>query len=71
MSLVLCLMIVSFAERSLGLFHLYSRYIAQILVQSYFELVSLVPALEATELVSELVTQMAVELIDNPFISVQ
>ena len=37
--------------------------IAQILVQSHFELVSQVLALEATEPVSEPVTQMAVELI--------
>jgi hypothetical protein len=33
----------------------------QILLQSYFELVSLVIALKATELVLEPVTQMAVE----------
>ena len=39
--------------------------IVQILVQSHFELVSLVLALEATELVSEPVTQMAAELINN------
>ena len=45
--------------------------IAQILVQSQFELVSLVLALEANEPVSELVTQMAVELINNHLISVQ
>ena len=44
---------------------------AQILVQSHFELVSSVLALEATEPVSELVTQMAVELINNHLISVQ
>ena len=44
----------------------------QILVQSHFELVSLVLALEATEpVVSEPVTQMAVELINNHLISVQ
>ena len=36
-----------------------------------FELVTLVLALEATEPVSELVTQMAVELINNHLISVQ
>ena len=35
----------------------------QILVQSHFELLSLILALEVTELVSEPVTQMAVELI--------
>ena len=40
------------------------------LVQSHFELVSLVLALEATELLSEPVTQMAVELINNHIISV-
>ena len=38
---------------------------------SHFELVSSVRALEATELVSETVTQMAVELINNHLISVQ
>ena len=54
-----------------GLFHLHSRYVVQILVQSHFELVSLFLALEATEPVSEPVTQMAVELINNHFISVQ
>ena len=42
-----------------------------ILVQSHFELVSLVLALEATEPVSETVTQMVVELIYNHLISVQ
>ena len=42
-------------------------------VQSHFELVSLVLALEATDLVSEPepVTQMTVELINNHLISVQ
>ena len=40
-------------------------WIVQILVQSHFELVSLLLALEATEPVSEPVTQMAVELINN------
>ena len=45
--------------------------IVQILVQSYFELVSSILALEATEPVSEPVTQMAVELINNHIISVQ
>ena len=39
----------------------FTSYIAQ----SHFELVSWVPALEATEPVSEPVTQMAVELINN------
>ena len=38
---------------------------------SHFELVSLVLALEVTELVSETVTQMAVELINNHLISVK
>ena len=36
-----------------------------------FELVSLVLALEATEPISEIVTLMAVELINNHFIPVQ
>ena len=49
-----------------GLFHLDSRYLAQILVQLHFEPVSLVLALEATEPV----TQMTVELINNHLISV-
>ena len=40
-------------------------------MQSYFELVSPVLALEATDPVSEPVTQMAVELINNHLISVQ
>ena len=40
-------------------------------VQSHFELVSLVLALEATEPVPELVTQMAVEMINNHLISVK
>ena len=44
---------------------------AQILVQSYFELVSPVLALEATDPVSEPVTQMAVELMNNHLILVQ
>ena len=39
--------------------------IAQILVQSHFELVCLVLALEVTEPVSEPVTQMAAELIQS------
>ena len=42
-----------------------------ILVQSRFELVSSVPALETTEPVSEPVTQMAVELMNNRLISLQ
>ena len=45
--------------------------IVQILVQSHFELVSSVIALEGTAPVSEPVTQMAVELINNHLISVQ
>ena len=45
--------------------------IVQILVQSHFELVSSVLALEATELLSEPVTQIAFELINNHLISVQ
>lgn len=45
--------------------------LAQILVESHFEPVSLVLALEATERVSEPVSQMAVELINNYLISVQ
>ena len=40
-------------------------------IQSHFELVSSVLALEATEPVSEPVTQMAFELINNHLISVQ
>ena len=53
----------------IGSFHLHS-YIVQILVQSNFEKISLVLALETTELVSEPVTKMAVELINNHLISV-
>ena len=45
-----------------GLFHLHSRYLVQILVHSLL-------ALEAIEPVSELVAQMALELINNPLIS--
>ena len=47
----------------------YTFQIAQILVQSHFEIVSSV--LEATEPASEPVTQMAVELINNYLILVQ
>ena len=43
----------------------------QILAQSHFDLVGLSLALEATEPVSELVTEMALELINNHLISVQ
>ena len=46
-------------------------YIVQILVKSHFELVRSVLALEATEPVSEPLTQMAVEMINNHLISVQ
>ena len=42
-------------------------YIALILVQSHFELVSSFLARETVKPVSELVTQMAVELINNHF----
>ena len=42
-----------------------------ILDSSNFDLVSLLLTLEATELVSEPVIQIAVELIDNHLISVQ
>ena len=43
----------------------------QILVHSHFDLVSSLLDLEATEMVSEPVTQMAVELINIHLISVQ
>ena len=43
----------------------------QILADSHFDLVSSLLALEATEPVSELVTQMAVELINIHHTSVQ
>ena len=56
---------------NLGFFYLHSKYVVQILVQSHFDLVSLSLALEATEPVSELVTEMALELINNHLISVQ
>ena len=50
------------------LFHLHSRYIVQI----HFKLVvSLILALEATELVSQPVAQMAVQMININLISVQ
>ena len=45
--------------------------LVKIIVQSHFELISLVLALEATEPVSETVSQMAVEVINNGLISVQ
>ena len=44
--------------------------IAQLLVQSHFEQVSSVLDLKATEPVSEPVTQMAVEMMNNHLISV-
>ena len=44
--------------------------IIEIQVDSHFDLVSWLLALEATELISELVTQMAVELTNNFIISV-
>ena len=46
-------------------------WIVQILVHPEFDLISLLQALEATEPVSEPVPQMALELINNHFISVQ
>ena len=49
----------------------YCSYLELPLAQFHFELVSSVLALEATEPVSEPVTQMAVELINNPLISEQ
>ena len=48
--------------------YILDTYIAQILVQSHFELVDLVLAVEATEPVSETVTKMAVELINSHLI---
>ena len=48
-----------------------ARVVVQNLVQSHFEQISSVLGLEATEPVSEQVTQMAVELINNDLISVQ
>ena len=55
-------------QNDIGSFHLQ---ILQTLVHSHFDLVSWLLALEATEPVSELVTQMAVELINIHLISVQ
>ena len=46
-------------------------WIVQILVHPEFDLVSLLEALEATEPVSEPVTQMVVELMKNHLISLQ
>ena len=45
--------------------------VVQILVHSHFDLVSLLLVLEATEPESDLVTEMALELINNHFILVQ
>ena len=44
--------------------------IVQILVQSHFELISSVLALEATEPLAEPIAELAVELINNHLISV-
>ena len=46
-------------------------HVCEDIVQSNFDLVYLLLALEVTEPVSEPVTQMAVELINNHLISVQ
>ena len=46
-------------------------HLVQILVHSHFDLVSSPLALEATEPVSEMVTQMALEVINKQLISVQ
>ena len=54
-----------------GSFHLQSRYVVQIRVHSHFELVSSLLALDATEPVSQPVTQMALEIINMPIILVQ
>ena len=54
-----------------GSFHLHSRYVVQILVHSHFDLVSWLLALEATALVTEPVTKMAVYLVTIHFILVQ
>ena len=54
-------------QNDIGSFHLQ---ILQILVHSHFDLVGWLLALEATEPVSELVTQMAVELINVHLISI-
>ena len=51
--------------------YILDSYLAQILIHSYFELVSSLLALDATQSVSELVTQMAVEMINIHLISVQ
>ena len=51
------------------LFHI-SKFKTEILVHSHFYLVSSLLALETTELVSGLVTQMALKLINNHLISV-
>ena len=53
-----------------GLFHLHFRYI-QILVHSHLDPVSSLLALEATQPVTQPVTQMALELINKHLISIQ
>ena len=53
-----------YSGKNIGLFHLHSRQVVQILVHSHFDLVSQLLALEATESVSEPVTQTVVELIN-------
>ena len=64
-------LIVFIIDAIKGLFHLHSRYVVQILVDSHFELVSSLLALDATEPVSQPVTQLAVEMINIHLISVQ
>ena len=55
-------------QRDLGLFHLSKFKIVQIIAHSHFEPVSLLLALEATELVTEPVTEMPLESINNHLI---
>ena len=57
-------------DKVCGSFHLHSKKV-QILVHSHFDLVNSLLALEATELVSQLVTQMALEMINNHLILIQ
>ena len=54
-----------------GSFHLHSRYIVQILVNSHFELISSILALDSTEPVSQPVTIMAVEMTNIHLILLQ
>ena len=54
-----------------GWFHLHSRYIVQILVHSHSKLLSSLLALDATELVSQPLTQMVVQMINIHVISGQ